>query len=182
MYCPSCGQQQVSNEIKFCSRCGMPLTTVAEVVHHGGFLPQLAMLAQQSYKKPWFSKKNGVVFGALWFIFLTMFCTAFFGILGAPEEFVGIIAITGVFGAMMIIIGSLVMLPSSKPPLVFDPAVHMPQELRGGAMPILPAAQTIPVDAYAAPKTGSWRDTSDLTPNSVTESTTRLLEKQEDRS
>ncbi len=182
MFCPSCGQQQVSSETKFCSRCGIPLGTIAEVVKHGGTLPQLAQLQQMNFKKPWFSKKNGVMFGGLWFIFLTMFCTAFFGILGAPEEFVGILAVTGVFGAMMIIIGSLVALPSSKPPVVFDPAVHMPVELRGSVTPSLPAAQSIPADVYAAPRTGSWRDTNDLSPGSVTESTTRLLEKQEDRS
>lgn len=50
----------------------------------------------------------------MWFIFLTMFCTAFFGILGAPEELVGIFAITGVFGSLMIIIASLIFFPSSK--------------------------------------------------------------------
>ena len=47
MHCPSCGQQQVSLETKFCSRCGFPLGVVSEVLAHGGFLPQLAEL----YKK-----------------------------------------------------------------------------------------------------------------------------------
>ena len=44
MYCPRCGQQQVSEEIKFCSRCGFPLGLVSEIIMHGGFLPQLADL------------------------------------------------------------------------------------------------------------------------------------------
>src|SRR2546421_1814613 len=114
MYCPSCGQQQISSETKFCSRCGLPLGLVAEVVGQGGYLPQLANL---NSKKPFFSKKNGVLFGSIWFIFLTMFCTAFLGILNAPEELIGIVAITGVFGALLIIIGSIAMLLSSKPPL-----------------------------------------------------------------
>src|SRR5690349_19457996 len=116
MHCPSCGQQQISNETKFCSRCGMPLSLVADVVANGGTLPQLAQLDQMNLKKPFLSKKNGVLFGVFWFIFLTMFATAFFGILNAPDELIGVIAITGVFGALMIIIGSLVILPSSKPP------------------------------------------------------------------
>src|SRR5689334_21642871 len=42
MHCPSCGQKQVSNETKFCSRCGMPLGIVSDVLAHGFFLPQLA--------------------------------------------------------------------------------------------------------------------------------------------
>jgi endogenous inhibitor of DNA gyrase (YacG/DUF329 family) len=30
MYCPNCGQQQISDEMKFCSRCGLALTELAE--------------------------------------------------------------------------------------------------------------------------------------------------------
>ena len=30
MYCPNCGQQQVSEEMKFCSRCGLSFTGLAE--------------------------------------------------------------------------------------------------------------------------------------------------------
>lgn len=156
----------------------MPMGVVAEVVANGGTLPQLEQLAQLNFKKPFFSKRNGVVFGTFWFIFLTMFCTAFFGILGAPEELIGIIAISGVFGAMMIIIGSLVLLPSSKPPVVLPAGV---QAALGGStgQPALPPQQSIPASMYAPPQAGNWRDTNDLQPTSVTESTTRLLDDQE---
>ncbi len=30
MYCPRCGQQQISDEMKFCSRCGLPMSGLAE--------------------------------------------------------------------------------------------------------------------------------------------------------
>jgi hypothetical protein len=30
MYCPRCSQQQISDEMKFCSRCGLPLSGLAE--------------------------------------------------------------------------------------------------------------------------------------------------------
>jgi hypothetical protein len=30
MYCPSCGQQQISGEMRFCSRCGLALSGLAE--------------------------------------------------------------------------------------------------------------------------------------------------------
>ena len=176
MHCPSCGQQQVSNETKFCSRCGLPLGLVAELLFHGGILPQLALLNQQ--KKKVFTKKNGVVFGAFWFIFLTLFCTAFFGIINAPEELVGVIAITGVFGSFMIVLASLIFLPSSKPTFPMLTNLQQPNAMSGGNVvnqQALPPQQTMPADFYAAPKTGNWRDTSDLEPGSVTESTTRLL-------
>src|SRR5215467_2855221 len=30
MYCPNCGQQQISGEMRFCSRCGLALSGLAE--------------------------------------------------------------------------------------------------------------------------------------------------------
>ena len=181
MHCPSCGQQQVSNETKFCSRCGMPLSVVAEVVAHGGSLPQLAQLEQMNFKKPLFSKKNGVIFGIFWFIFMTMFATSFFAILEAPEQLIQIIAVSGVFGAMMIIIGSLTLFPTSKPPAFFTGNVQRPpdQLQYGSGQATLPPAHSVPVGMYAAPMAGSWRDTNDLQPTSITENTTRLLDEQE---
>lgn len=38
MYCPNCGQQQVSGEMRFCSRCGLALTGLVEWLA-GGALP-----------------------------------------------------------------------------------------------------------------------------------------------
>ena len=179
MHCPSCGQQQVSNETKFCSRCGMPLGLVSELLVHGGFLPQLAALDKK--KKSIFTKKNGVVFGVFWFIFFTMFSTAFLGIINAPDELVGLVAITGVFGAMMIVLASLIFLPSSKVGIPFSQQYQpgqMPQGIYGANQQALPPQQSIPVSAYA-PRSGTWRDTNDLEPTSVTENTTRLLNEEE---
>ena len=46
--------------------------------------------------------------------------------------------------------------------------------------PALPPQRSVPVEMYANPQAGAWRDTNDLQPTSVTESTTRLL-KENDR-
>lgn len=35
MYCPNCGQQQVSEEMRFCSRCGLALSGLAEWMSGG---------------------------------------------------------------------------------------------------------------------------------------------------
>jgi len=37
MYCPRCGQQ-LAREIRFCSRCGLPMNVVAEIVANEGAL------------------------------------------------------------------------------------------------------------------------------------------------
>ncbi len=42
MYCPKCGQQQVLDEILFCSKCGLALSTISEVMEdpQSGNVPQ----------------------------------------------------------------------------------------------------------------------------------------------
>ena len=178
MHCPNCGQQQVSNETKFCSKCGLPLGLIAQVLSHGGFLPQLAELNK---KKSVFTKKSGVVFGAFWFIFFTMLLTSILGIANAPDEAVGISAVIGFFGALMIIIGSLVFLRSSRESAIYpheQMAAHpSPHGIHGSQQRALPPQQTVPTSAYTAPQAGRWRDTHDLQPiPAVTEETTRLLD------
>lgn len=182
MHCPSCGQQQVSSEIKFCSRCGFPMGLVSDLLAHGGFLPQLAELHK---KKSIFNKKNGVVFSLFWFIFFVPFLTSIAGGVFGVEVLGELLALIGVFGALMIFIGSLVFLPSSKQyPLIPAQSLNPPPPnahgLHGaGQHQALPGQQSIPASAYAPPRAGSWRDTNDLEPTSVTESTTKLLEKED---
>ena len=36
MFCPQCGHRQVSNEIRFCSRCGLPLDLVTDLLDESG--------------------------------------------------------------------------------------------------------------------------------------------------
>ena len=36
MHCPNCGQQQISDEMRFCSRCGLGLSGLAEWLAGGG--------------------------------------------------------------------------------------------------------------------------------------------------
>ena len=39
MFCPQCGQQQVTGVIRFCSRCGFPLDGVIQLLASGGMVP-----------------------------------------------------------------------------------------------------------------------------------------------
>lgn len=181
MHCPSCGQQQISNETKFCSRCGMPLGIVAEVVAHGGYLPQLAELNKK--KRKFFSRRNGLGFSLIWFLFFLLICAPFWGIMDV-EELAGISAVIGIFGGLIMMVSSLIFLEKDKPSFslpvnAFPPA---PQQYNMPGQPehaALPGQQSIPVNAYAAPRAGNWRDTNDLQVGSVTEGTTRLLDKDE---
>jgi len=192
MHCPSCGQKHVStteylrplplwrDKIKFCSRCGFPMELVAELLDHGGFLPKLAELDQ---KKTFFTRKNGVVFSIFWMILLMILVPAIIGIANGAGEAQGISAVIGLFGGLMIMIGSLALLPSPEEyPLLNAQQMRSPpatsRGLHGAQHQALPPQQSIPVSVHVPPRAGIWRDTNDLEPSNLTESTTRPLEKE----
>lgn len=154
----------------------MPLVLVSEIVVHGGYLPQLAELNKPSTTV--FTRKNGIVFSVFWFIFFVPLLTSIFGGVFNFEILGDILALVGCFGALMIFIFSLVYL--QKPPKYINPNLYAqtganPAGLYSQANAALPPQQSVPASVYTAPQTGSWRDTNDLQPASVTEPTTRLL-------
>ena len=183
MFCPNCGQQQVSQEIKFCSRCGFPMGLVSEILSHGGFLPQLADLYKS---KKIFTKSNGMKFGLIWFLFWTLLMTPLVAIAGG-EEVAAVTAILGFVGGMIIVVLSALFLKNLPINLKSDYLIQnenmMTSNLKGNySQPnALPPQQTQPAQSYVPP-TNTWKaaDTGDLArPGSVTENTTKLLNKDE---
>lgn len=183
MYCPRCGQQQVSGDLRFCSRCGLPMNLISEILSNGGILPQLLELNKQTKI---FTRRNGLIFSLFWFIFFLMILTPFWGIMDV-EELAGMSAIIGVFGGLMIMLFSLFFL--SKPVEAQFNQQYMqgestiPANLSGHQtnQNALPPQQTQSAQEYVAPAQ-SWKapDTGELvSPGSVTEGTTKLLKKDE---
>lgn len=179
MYCPRCGQQQVTEETKFCSRCGFPLGLISDILTHGGFLPQLAELYKS---KKWLTKRHGVVFSLLWTIFFLLIMTPLWGIANV-DELAGISAIVGIFGGLMWLIASLLLLKSA-PRDSFEsnalPTANM-NNIYATEQKNLPPTQTQPAQSYVPPA-ASWKapNTGELvSPRSVTEGTTKLLRKEE---
>ena len=72
MFCPNCGQQQATEQMRFCSRCGFPLGLVSEILANGGFLPQLAGLND---KKGCLrgAKFFSLVWSGFYFLYLSLF-------------------------------------------------------------------------------------------------------------
>ncbi len=180
MHCPRCGQQQVSDETKFCSRCGFQLGLVSELLANGGFLPQLAELYKG--RSTIFTRKNGVIFSILWFILFVMMIPAFFAIAnidGPPE----VSAAFGFFTTLMFLIISLGFLKKTPKAYELRPAevsMATPAAFHGTTdFAALPSQRQQPATDYTAPSVGSWRapDTGDLVPGSIVEGTTKLLKK-----
>lgn len=183
MHCPRCGQQQVSEEIKFCSRCGFPLGLVSEILAHGGFLPQLADLHKS---KKWLTRKNGLKFTLIWFLVLTLFLPALFGLAG-EEEAAGYFAVLGSLGGLILLVSTFLFLPKEQSiypqqenvlPAPPRQAAQFAARIRRQA---LPPQMSQPVESYVPPA-NSWKapDTGELVrPGSITEGTTKLLKKDE---
>ncbi len=176
MYCPRCGQQQMSEETKFCSRCGFPLNLVSEILAHGGFLPQLAEL-HKSKKR--LTKKNGIAFSVLWAKFFMFIMAPFWALAGVPEM-AAVSGIVGLFGGLMWLIASLLIL--KNPTNDFFAAQELPNanvnnlyETNQRVLPPQSAQSYVPpANAWKAPNTGEF-----ATPQSITEGTTKLLNKDE---
>src|SRR6267142_2091422 len=61
MYCPRCGQQQISDEMRFCSRCGLPLSGLGEWIAGGGVPATRAAAKKVSLRSP---RRKGIRLGA----------------------------------------------------------------------------------------------------------------------
>jgi hypothetical protein len=156
---------------------------IPELIANNGMLPQLAELYQQN--QSWFTRKNGVIFSLLWFVTFVMMIPAFAG-LGDVEEIAAVSAVFGLFSTILLLIFSLGFLKKSQKTISIAALEAHQMQATGlyGASPnqhALPPQQSIPAESYTAPQ-GGWRtpDTGEFSrPGSVTDSTTKLLTKDE---
>ncbi|HQU92660.1 MAG TPA: hypothetical protein PLK77_10210 [Pyrinomonadaceae bacterium] len=156
---------------------------IPELLANNGTLPQLAELYKQN--QGWFTRKNGVIFSLMWFVFWVMMVPAFIGIAGGEEE-AAVSAVFGVFTTIMMLIFSLGFLKKTQKTINIAALEAHQMQATGlyGATPnqnALPPQQSVPAQSYTAPQ-GAWRtpDTGEFAvPGSVTDSTTKLLTKDE---
>ncbi len=182
MYCPRCGTQQVSGNLKFCPKCGLPMGLVTEILSNGGTLPQLEALMKG--KSKFFTRRNGLILSLFWFLFFVLIVTPFWAIVDV-EELAAMAGVVGVFGSFMIFLSSLFFLPGKSKEIPGFVPMRGEGQIGMGYAPgqhALPGHMQQTADEYASPQPGGWRvpDTGDLAgPGSVTEGTTRLLQKEE---
>lgn len=173
MYCPNCGQQQISDQTRFCSRCGFLLNLVNEILANGGVLPQLEQLKPK--KRRFFTKRNGMVFSLLWFIFF-IFMTAFAAVVSNGDENVTpVFALIAFFGSILIMLFSAFFLPSANEVQYSSHAEmqnQIPTNLNQNA---LPPQQTIPVSNFVQPQAGMWKETNELIEVDNSEKATKIL-------
>jgi hypothetical protein len=178
MYCPNCGQERISEETSFCSRCGFLLTGTSELLRTGGVLP--ANIASDAPSP----RSRGIRQG----IFMLLLIILVAPIIGMISEFalriepwpMGIAVFLLGGGGILRIAYALMFEPKYSGALPAAQVEEQPSLERLRTRSELPPQQTFATSQYIQPKAGGRFDTKDLEPGSVTDGTTKLLEKESD--
>lgn len=175
MHCPKCGQHQVSDDTRFCSRCGLPLSGIAMVVQHNGLVPVVQTKKTFSTNTP---RRKGLKQGLFIFLlsFLIVPITVILTIAANGEPF-GVVIAAILFGVGGMLRMAYALLFQSDD-VTATPEFGMgPSIAEGENLHSLPSSSRQAAADYVSP-IGTWRDTNDLKsgPPSVTDKTTRLLE------
>ena len=200
MYCPICGQQQVSDLTRFCSRCGFLLTGVAQVIANNGNVPHILPDSLRSASS---MRLRGIKFGGalmLLGIILTPIAAILLDNTRLGDYVVPLVAILTFLGGFLAILFSAIFL-SGTPKYAATSDVMNANKLENAnplfqsnrsfsALPPQSANFNSTSSAYVPPMSqvvpvrNSWSDsnTNELVmPPSVTEDTTKLLEQQDQK-
>jgi hypothetical protein len=190
MHCPQCGQHQASEEMRFCSRCGFPLTGIAQLLANGGTLSVDHGDSSCSRLSP---RRRGVRRGAI-LLMLGVVITPLLAILLAPPHgplpssmpylLIPLSAIIFFAGGLMRMLYALLFeerAPAAIQAAKFAPPAVSPIIAKQLNVPArgtaIPSATSAPVTAWKPRQT----NTSEIIlPASVTENTTRLLKDERD--
>lgn len=72
MFCPRCSQEQISEEIKYCSRCGFLLIDVAEALNNEGRVERNVIHSAKDLKRATLGGVGVMTFGVI-FVLLTLY-------------------------------------------------------------------------------------------------------------
>jgi len=165
--------------MRFCSRCGFLLEGTMVLLNHGGMIPQYQFDSGEKTISP---KRKGVKQGFLIFLSGVVIVPAM-GILYGWTDINVFGFLTAILAVLLFLGGALRMLyaglfEEGAPPRAFVPASYTPSTITGSTMPRVTALPPAAINT-----TVPWRErpqTAEIVqPPSVTDHTTRLLEKSE---
>lgn len=181
MFCPQCSQEQISEDTRFCSRCGFLMTGVSQLLANNGMLPQLLNSSNsglETSRKKGFKKGGKLMLIGLIIVPLILF----FSLATHSGPFLTILSsILFFWGGLLRIIYAAVFesnrtLETKSGKNLIDNAKNLfgrkkkPQALA--------LHETFSDSEYIPPMQGNWRDTNDFMRTSVTEETTKLIRRE----
>ena len=169
MYCPNCGQQQISDEMRFCSRCGLALSGLAEWIA-GGVLP--VKREEKEKSSPLSPRRKGIRRAAKLMFFSGVLFPIFL-VISIAEDEPGPLAIPFILFFVSLAMMLYARLFSDKTAPVLNQAAQTSTLGATPARSSLPPPTSIPIPATGR---GQVRTNELAQPPSVTEHTTRLLD------
>jgi hypothetical protein len=177
MHCPRCGQQQATDSMRFCSRCGLPMEGTLHVLAHGGMLPVLPPEGEKE-RSP---RAKGVMQGSILFL-LGIIIVPILAIMAsfAPPRLDNVFGFFAAVSAIICFVGGPLRMLFAA---VFEQGAPKYPQFNQTSLPP-PAIQSARVSALPPPAVNpasQWRrpDTAEIQPpGSVTDSTTRLLDRE----
>ena len=167
MYCPKCGQQQIADEMRFCSRCGLALSGLREWLVGGNLPAQPKLEMQVSADSP---RRKGIRRAAkLMFVSGVLF-PVFLAISLAVDEGGPMVIPFLVFFVSLVMMLYARLFSDNRIPVIYQAA----QTATLDSIPApgaLPPPTSIPISSRQQVRTNELAQ-----PPSVTEHTTRLLD------
>lgn len=176
MYCPKCSQEQLSEEVRFCSRCGFSIGAVRELIAGGN----ATIPGTEVPGEPRSCGQKAVRRGA-WIMLGSLAFTLFVGFMSAIDDdfavmlvlpFLGfVLGLISVFYGTFLADKRALKRAASKSPV----APMTPAQLITPTRAELPASRLAPIESFS----GKRGETAEMVqPPSVTENTTRLLDEE----
>ena len=176
MHCPQCGQEQISAEMRFCKACGFPLDRVRELLATGNLSSTLDKEDRKPRESP---RRKGVRQGVM-LLFICIVSVPLYGLIGKP-----VFALPPLFliAGLMRILYAVIFQESAQRkkkqdgPLPYVAPITTDQPGTEGGGSALPPSRSMPVSVFSARRL----DTAEMiSPPSVTEHTTKLLDESQD--
>jgi hypothetical protein len=176
MYCPKCSQEQISDEMRFCSRCGFSLSAVRELVASEKALVETGAGAPAGERT---GGQKAVRRGA-WIMLASLAFTLFVGLMTAVDDDFAILLFLPflgfVFGLLNVFYGAFLADKRARKKAALKAHAVPMMPVQQGFAAELPAARNAPIENF--PKRGATAEM--VQPPSVTENTTRLLDEDSD--
>ncbi|MEK6279473.1 MAG: zinc ribbon domain-containing protein [Acidobacteriota bacterium] len=183
MYCPKCSQQQVSDEMRFCSRCGFSLSGVRELIASASAPVEPAAEPQTSQL---LRRQRGVRRGA-WMMLASLALALVVGLLAAIDDVFAVFLLVPilcfVIGFARVLYGALIAekraarrkLAASQPQVI---PLMSGQSGTDAHRPQLYPPRVAPTESFTPQRI----NTAEMVqPPSVIEGTTRLLDEEAGR-
>lgn len=176
MYCPKCSQEQISENVRFCSRCGFLLTGIAEVVANDGIVAGSTDRRKRLRSK---FRKKGVRQGIFILVLNLLFSPILLTFIKISEMPPVIFFLTVfIFFVLGIIRIAYSLLFEIETESSSDKNTEVQKTFPSiNKTEALPAAETNLISDFVPPVKGTWRDSKDLIYSSITDVTTRQLDK-----